>query len=138
MRNKATRESRPYEYNGRVRRADGQYRWILVRGVPVHGNDGNLTEWVGVVVDVHDEHEARLQLLDRTAELAERVRELRCLHTIAVACSDDRLSVPEVLRTAMQSLASGLTRPDQALCEIAWADMVLRSRETVPVTGRHA
>jgi PAS domain S-box-containing protein len=43
-----------YEVEARFRRAaDGQYRWHLVRGVPVCDDDGRIEKWLGVVVDIH-------------------------------------------------------------------------------------
>ncbi len=38
----------------RQRRADGGYRWTEGRAEPLHGDDGAITQWYGVCVDVHD------------------------------------------------------------------------------------
>jgi PAS domain S-box-containing protein len=45
----------PYEFECRVRRVDGDYRWVRVRSVPVFKKDGSLREWVGLCIDVHDQ-----------------------------------------------------------------------------------
>jgi PAS domain S-box-containing protein len=45
----------PYEFECRVRRVDGDYRWVRVRSVPVFKRDGSLREWIGVCIDVHDQ-----------------------------------------------------------------------------------
>jgi len=50
------REAYYSEY--RLMRADGQYRRVVSRGVPVFGSDGTLIEWVGACVDVEDERKA--------------------------------------------------------------------------------
>ena len=42
----------------RLMRADGQYRRVVSRGVPVAGPDGTPIEWVGACVDVEDERKA--------------------------------------------------------------------------------
>jgi PAS domain S-box-containing protein len=42
----------------RLIRADGQYRRVVSRGVPVFDSDGTLLEWVGACVDVEDERKA--------------------------------------------------------------------------------
>ena len=42
----------------RLMRADGQYRRVVSRGVPVLGSDGSPIEWVGACVDVEDERKA--------------------------------------------------------------------------------
>jgi len=43
----------------RVRTRDGSYRWFAMTGVPVLDERGNVIEWVGTTVDVHDERFAQ-------------------------------------------------------------------------------
>jgi PAS domain S-box-containing protein len=43
-----------FECEFRVRRADGVYRWFLVRAVPVHAADGTIVEWFGTCTDIED------------------------------------------------------------------------------------
>ena len=40
------------EMDCRVRRYDGEYRWLMVRGVPVLGADDRVQEWVGTATDI--------------------------------------------------------------------------------------
>src|SRR5882757_8380029 len=44
----------PHESEVRFRRADGQYRWHLDRGLPLRDEDGNIVKWYGVVTDIED------------------------------------------------------------------------------------
>src|SRR5262249_45360925 len=44
----------PYETEYRLRRADGQYRWFLARGLPVRA-EGKIVRWFGTTTDVHDQ-----------------------------------------------------------------------------------
>src|SRR6266567_8589500 len=37
----------PFEYEMRLRRADGEYRWFLVRTVPLRDEFGNIVKWFG-------------------------------------------------------------------------------------------
>jgi len=66
---KAWRESvaagTPYEKEERHRRADGQYRWFLTRGVPLRDSDGHIVRWYGTNTDIQDRKEAedRLRLV---------------------------------------------------------------------------
>lgn len=46
----------------RVRRADGAYRWFLMRGVPIV-QDGDLVGWLGSLVDIHAERMTRDELV---------------------------------------------------------------------------
>jgi PAS domain S-box-containing protein len=43
-----------FDKDCRLRRADGIYRWHIVRNVPVRDNSGNITEWVGSATDIED------------------------------------------------------------------------------------
>jgi PAS domain S-box-containing protein len=45
----------PYEFEYRLRRVDGVYRWFRARAIPVFKKDRSLREWVGVCVDIHDQ-----------------------------------------------------------------------------------
>ena len=41
-----------YEIEHRVKRADGNYRWYLSRGLPVHDGAGRVVRWFGTATDV--------------------------------------------------------------------------------------
>ncbi|MEA5451216.1 PAS domain-containing protein [Leptolyngbya sp. CCNP1308] len=61
----ATAAGQPFEIEHRIRRHDGVYRWFMNRGVPTRDRTGQITGWVGTVVDI-DEHkrlEERFQLV---------------------------------------------------------------------------
>jgi PAS domain S-box-containing protein len=45
---------RPFEGEMRLRRADGEYRWFLVRTAPLRDQQGNILKWYGVSVDIED------------------------------------------------------------------------------------
>ena len=56
-----------YATEFRVRRADGEYRWFLVRAVPIRGPGGEIVHWYGTCTDIHDQralHEQNAQLLE--------------------------------------------------------------------------
>jgi PAS domain S-box-containing protein len=42
------------EYEARVRRADGQYRWLLIRQVPLRDETGRVIKWYGTSTDIND------------------------------------------------------------------------------------
>jgi len=51
----------PYEDEMRLRRADGEYRWFLVRSAPLRDEQGNLVKWYGVSIDIEDRKRAESQ-----------------------------------------------------------------------------
>jgi PAS domain S-box-containing protein len=61
----------PYEHVQRVRRADGEYRTMLVRGQPVFDDEDRVTEWVGATIDITERLHTEAQLA-RQARMLER------------------------------------------------------------------
>ncbi len=52
----------PHESEVRFRRADGQYRWHLDRGLPLRDADGIIIKWYGVVTDIEDRKSVEVAL----------------------------------------------------------------------------
>src|SRR6185295_5529144 len=48
----------PFEAESRVRRADGQYRWLLHRKVPLRDAGGTTVKWYGSSIDIEDRKRA--------------------------------------------------------------------------------
>src|SRR5260370_13277992 len=48
----------PSEDEMRLRQADGEYRWFLVRTVPLRDELGNIVKWFGTSTDIEDRKEA--------------------------------------------------------------------------------
>jgi PAS domain S-box-containing protein len=61
----------PYEAEARLKRADGAYRWFLVRANAVREADGAITRWFGTCTDIDELRgaAARDQFLARADEL---------------------------------------------------------------------
>jgi diguanylate cyclase (GGDEF)-like protein/PAS domain S-box-containing protein len=51
-----------YALESRLRRADGAYRWWLVRGVPLEDDAGNIIKWFGTCTDIHDLKTAEIKI----------------------------------------------------------------------------
>jgi PAS domain S-box-containing protein len=45
----------------RLRRADGEYRWFLIRTAPLRDKRGNIVKWYGVSIDIEDRKQAEMQ-----------------------------------------------------------------------------
>ncbi|MGP1385767.1 MAG: PAS domain S-box protein [Thainema sp.] len=82
--NNAFDARRPFEMEYRLRRFDGEYRWILDVGVPRFTPDGEFLGYIGSCFDIHDRKQAeneREELLQReqaareAAERANRVKD---------------------------------------------------------------
>jgi PAS domain S-box-containing protein len=59
---------KPFEKEARLRRADGQYRWFLIRAVPLQDEQGNIANWYGTSTDIEDlkRAEDRIRLIINT------------------------------------------------------------------------
>ena len=53
----------------RLRRHDGQYRWILANGVPRFAESGAFAGYIGTCVDISDQKEAETALSSANAQL---------------------------------------------------------------------
>ncbi|HEY0708842.1 MAG TPA: PAS domain S-box protein, partial [Polyangia bacterium] len=58
----AFNERRTFEMEYRLRRADGQYRWLLDRGTPRYLPDGTFAGFIGSCIDITDRRELEEEL----------------------------------------------------------------------------
>jgi hypothetical protein len=64
-----------FESEARLRRAaDGQYRWFLVHGAPLHDDAGHIVRWYGTATDIEDRKRAEQALRRSEAFLADAQR----------------------------------------------------------------
>jgi PAS domain S-box-containing protein len=63
----------PFENEVRHRGAYGQYRWFLVRGVPLRGQDGSILKWFGTLTDIEDRKQAEQRLRYENVVLREEI-----------------------------------------------------------------
>jgi PAS domain S-box-containing protein len=66
---RATQLDESYSLECRLRRADGAYRWWLIRGVPLFNEHGVIQKWYGTNTDIHDLKEAEIALRESEARL---------------------------------------------------------------------
>jgi len=76
-----------FEYETRVRRADGEYRWMFHQKVPLRDGCGNIVKWYGSSLDIEDRKQAETflyaekRLLEMTATdvTLDRILNVLCL-----------------------------------------------------------
>jgi len=112
---RALRTGEPFQFELRIRRGDGAYRWHLRRALPERDEAGNIIAWLGTDTDIDDRRRAddeRIELLVREraarfeAEAAQkRAAELYVEAREAVRLRDDFLTVAaHELRTPLTAL----------------------------------
>jgi PAS domain S-box-containing protein len=65
---------KPLEIEARLRRADGEYRWLLIHAVPLRDERGNIVKWYGTSTDIEDRKRAEDTLRKAQADLAHVTR----------------------------------------------------------------
>lgn len=59
----------------RLRRFDGEYRWVLDHGIPRYTPDGEFLGYIGSCIDIHDRKQAEEQIRQLNEELEYRVKQ---------------------------------------------------------------
>jgi formate hydrogenlyase transcriptional activator len=80
----AIETGQPYNFEHRIRRADGQYRWFQSRGLPLRDADAHVVRWYNLLTDIDD----RKQAEDALQKSEERWRSVFENSAIGVALTD--------------------------------------------------
>lgn len=66
---------REFRIEHRLRRRDGQYRWVLNQGAPRFDRDGVLAGYIGSCIDIHERRESEESLRSSQARQMEKERD---------------------------------------------------------------
>ncbi len=72
----AREAAKPYEAEYRLMGADGQYRWMLVRGLPVFNSAGSAERWFGTITDIDESKKDSDQSDLLARELSHRIKNI--------------------------------------------------------------
>ncbi|HET7639974.1 MAG TPA: PAS domain S-box protein, partial [Ktedonobacteraceae bacterium] len=109
---------KPFSMDYRLRRFDGQYRWVLDNGIPFYTPDGTFTGYIGSCIDITERRELEQQL-----QYSERkLRTLMESNILGVAVSDSAGRIHEVndqfaqlVGYSKEELLSGAVTKDQLI-----------------------
>jgi PAS domain S-box-containing protein len=76
-----------YETEYRLRRADGEYRWMLARGVPMLDQTEKVYRWIGTCTDIHEQKATSEQQELLTRELSHRIKNIFAVISGLIALS---------------------------------------------------
>ena len=76
-----------YEIEYRLRRADGEYRWMLARGVPMLDQADKVYRWIGTCTDIHEQKAMSEQQELLTRELSHRIKNIFAVISGLIALS---------------------------------------------------
>ena len=140
---KALATGQPVTKEHRIRRHDGDWRWMSVHAVPLRKADGAIEKWFGINVDVTErkrteealrESQATLQSFFDSSPLMMGIAELAEGKTVAIS---GNLAMASFLEKPVEELCSGKTGLElgnSAEFERLWVEHYQRSQhEGVPV-----
>jgi PAS domain S-box-containing protein len=74
--NQARKDSSDFVFEHRMKHADGDYRWLLVRAVPLSSADGGTVRWFGTMTDIDDAHRLAQANTLLANELSHRIKNI--------------------------------------------------------------
>jgi PAS domain S-box-containing protein len=114
----------PFEMEYRLRRYDGEYRWILDVGVPRYDQMGEFLGYIGSCMDINDRKIAESQLkqeLDKNlllTKISDKIRHSLKSEEILITTTEaigKALNVNQAVIFSCQGLISGEKNPEQKL-----------------------
>jgi PAS domain S-box-containing protein len=106
-----------YETVSRWRRADGQYRWMLIRGLPMLDGRGEVIRWYGVMNDIEELRRAEDALQRSQSELAHANR-VATLGELTASIAHEVNQPLAALVTNGEASLRWLSRPEPQLQEV--------------------
>ena len=99
----------PFEGEARVRRADGVYRWMLHRSVPLRDGQGNIVRWHGSSIDIEDRKRAE-DSLQRAFDEINKLKDQLHKENIVLREEIDKTSMFEEIVGSSPALKAVITR----------------------------
>ncbi len=145
-----------YETQFRIRRADGVYRWHVVRALPIRDETGAVARWVGTNTDIQNTREVSDALRELNADLESKVIAQSLARGRTWQLSPDIIGVANpqgyfetsnpawqtVLGWSEREIATtplfDLVHPDdQARTRVAWEGMLQRGEPALRFENRY-
>jgi PAS domain S-box-containing protein len=127
----ALHKPKQIEYEFRMKRHDGEYRWHFGRMRPMKNEEGEAIVWIGSVTDIHDMRlatERRHELELRTAALTEQRAQLMALNQAKdefISLASHQLRTPatgvkQYLGMLLEGYAGPLSQDQRSFIETAY------------------
>ena len=128
----------PFESEVRLRRAiDGEYRWFLVRWVPLRDEGGDILRWYGILADIDDRKRAEAEVREREA----KIRRLVDANIIGIFIWDLEGEIVEandaflrIVGYGREDLVAGRLRRIE-LTPLEWRERTAQARAELTMTG---
>ena len=108
----------PFSIEYRLRRNDGEYRWILDDGMPRYDTKGNFIGYIGHCLDITERKQAEEELKTTNQQLSERVKEMSCLNGVSKIVEIPGISLEEIFLKTIELIPASLQYPEITVCRI--------------------
>lgn len=102
----------PYAIDHRLLMPDGRVKHVHERGVTHYDAQQRPLRSVGTVQDITQRHRIEQELREKSAALAERLKEMHCLSQTIELLSDDTLDLPELLNRVLELIPPAMRWPE--------------------------
>ena len=106
---KSIATGKPFQEESRVRRADGQYRWMIHQKIPLRDEQGAILKWFGSSIDIEDRKRAESSL-QRAHDEIKTLKDQLYKENIALREEIDKTSMFEEIVGASPALKAVLAR----------------------------
>lgn len=90
----------PDQYEARLRRYDGRYRWFLVRNNPLYDEQGQITRWLVAGTDIDDRKQAEERLRQENVALREEIDKASMFEEIVGTSSSLKAVLSRIAKVA--------------------------------------
>ncbi len=113
----------PADFDFRIRRHDGVYRWFKTRATPELAADGTISRWYGTNTDVQELRDTEAALAALNADLEQRVQEGT---SAALAAAEKMRQMAAQLEAAQQITKTGSWSFDLDANHVVWSAELFR------------
>jgi|GEM_PF-257687 len=114
----AFHQREPFDMEYRLRRQDGEYRWLMDCGRPIDSLTGEFAGYIGYCYDITEQKQAQAALLQANATLEKRVTE----RTAALRASEERLEF--AFRAAQDGIWDWNVETNEVFYSARWKSML--------------
>jgi formate hydrogenlyase transcriptional activator len=90
----------PFEYERRVRRRDGQYRWLLVQYNPLRDERGEVIRWYATGTDIDDRKQSEERTRQENIALREQLDQVFMLEEIVGSSATLKTVISNIVKVA--------------------------------------
>ena len=122
----------PFRLDYRLRRHDGEYRWVIDSAAPRFGPQGDFLGYIGSVMDITERKHAEEMMDELLHRVGERVKELTALHSAGRILQNEQQTTAEWLQQFVAILPPAWQYPEITAARIRLGELELATPNFKP------